>query len=310
MPLPRDIRTALAVLPPEEAKPEEAGPEKAGPAKAAPAKAAPEEASVEEPSVEGPVWPVTWRLLHTAPADGGWNMACDLALMAVAREHNVGVLRVYGWAQPTVSFGRNERLVGRLDADRLASRHLAGVRRPTGGRALLHDAEITYSVVLPVAQRTAWRGVYDHVNRALLAAVQTLGVAASIAPKTSPQTADDSVCFSGISAGEIAVGDRKLVASSVWRQNSAYLQHGSILVNDHQHELAAVLTGDAPSAKPAATLSELLATVPTREKFGAALAQAFTSYGIVDSWSIPESVAQEINALRQSLLLPSWLWRR
>lgn len=287
-----DIRSATAVLAPAEASAE-----------------ASVEASVEAP-VEASAWPASWRLLHTEAADGGWNMACDLALMAFARENNVGVLRVYGWAQPTVSFGRNERLVGRLNPERLASRHLAGVRRPTGGRALLHDAEITYSVVLPVATKTAWRGVYDNVNRALLAAVHTLGVAASIAPSTSPQTVENSVCFSGISAGEIAVDGRKLVASSVWRQNGAYLQHGSILVNDNQQELAAVLMGDAPSAKPAATLSELLATVPTREKFGAALAQAFAAYGIVDSWSIPESVAQEIDALRHSLLLPSWLWRR
>src|SRR3954466_12069034 len=91
-----------------------------------------------------------WRLLVTPPASGPENMALDEALMARAIETGEWVLRVYSWATPTLSLGRNQTARGRYDLGRIRERGLGVVRRPTGGRAILHDREITYSVTAPV----------------------------------------------------------------------------------------------------------------------------------------------------------------
>ena len=87
-----------------------------------------------------------WRLLHTPAAHGAFNMALDEALMTYARETGSWILRVYSWSTPTLSLGRNQTARGGYDVEALAKRAIDVVRRPTGGRAILHDHEITYAV--------------------------------------------------------------------------------------------------------------------------------------------------------------------
>src|SRR5438105_3962404 len=111
--------------------------------------------------------PLMWRLLQTVPATGAFNMALDEALMAYARETGTWVLRVYSWSSPTLSLGRNQRARGGYDPTRLAQQHIDVVRRPTGGRAILHDREITYSVAAPVADAGDLRESYARINRLL-----------------------------------------------------------------------------------------------------------------------------------------------
>ncbi|OYV73430.1 MAG: hypothetical protein B7Z72_02540 [Gemmatimonadetes bacterium 21-71-4] len=94
---------------------------------------------------------VRWRSLVSPPLPGVVNMAWDQALMARARRTGEAVLRVYAWAGPTLSLGRNQRARGAYDLGRAAARGVAIVRRPTGGRALLHHHEVTYSVTAPDA---------------------------------------------------------------------------------------------------------------------------------------------------------------
>ena len=91
-----------------------------------------------------------WRLLDTGARDGAWNMAADVALMERARRTGQTVFRAYAWSRPTLSFGRHESTRARFSAARIAAADLDTVRRPTGGRALLHDHEVTYSVTAPV----------------------------------------------------------------------------------------------------------------------------------------------------------------
>lgn len=251
-------------------------------------------------------------------------MACDLALMDVARNEGVGVLRVYEWAVPTVSFGRHERTAGVYSAEALAAAGLSAVRRPTGGRALLHAREVTYSVTLPVDHSLRWTATYDLVNACLLRAmlaldvpariVGSLAAASGITPAAAPaMDAAGPVCFSGIAQGELAVGDRKLVASSVWRERGAYLQHGSILIHDDQSRLAPFLGGGAPGPAPAAVLAELLPGVPDAELFAlveSALNQSFGDCGNAAKWSIPSEVLHDVGVKRTALIEPSWLWRR
>src|SRR3982750_2511955 len=90
-----------------------------------------------------------WRLLYTPGLSGVGNMALDGALLDRARECGETVLRVYGWRSPPRSFGRNQRARGLYDGDAAAARGIEVVRRPTGGRAVLHHREVTYSVTSP-----------------------------------------------------------------------------------------------------------------------------------------------------------------
>jgi lipoate-protein ligase A len=273
--------------------------------------------------------PENWRLLRTPPADGASNMATDLTLMDLARASGVGILRIYGWSQPTVSFGRNERTAGVYRANELSEAGLDVVRRPTGGRALLHAREVTYSVAMPISDQTRWLNAYDAVNLRLLRAMRSLGVPAHIAtgsarpsrevPDNAPSAPLPShdqglVCFSGIAQGEIAVGDRKLVASSVWRERGAYLQHGSILISDDQSRLGDLMAARMAKPEPAATLSEwipaeLSATAIT-DWVEIALQDAFGDCGKSVRWSIPSEVQQQVAVTRLALLQSTWLWRR
>src|SRR5437762_2701634 len=109
-----------------------------------------------------------WRLLRTLPASGAFNMALDEALMVYARETGSWVLRVYSWSSPTLSLGRHQKARGGYDLTRLAEHRIDVVRRPTGGRAILHDREITYSVTGPVADAGDLHESYARINRLLI----------------------------------------------------------------------------------------------------------------------------------------------
>src|SRR3954471_182370 len=116
-----------------------------------------------------------WRLLLSPPLGGPENMALDEALMARARRSGETVLRVYGWSSPTLSLGRNQRARGIYLADELERRGIGVVRRPTGGRALLHHREITYSVTAPCAHDGGLVAEYRRINLLLGSALGALG---------------------------------------------------------------------------------------------------------------------------------------
>ncbi len=190
-------------------------------------------------------------MLRTEPETGGWNMALDQALLERARRSGEGVWRCYAWSSPTVSFGRNESVAGRFDAASVSRAHLVAVRRPTGGRALLHGREVTYSATLPLDASIGWRDAYAEINQILLDALRALGVHATLCTAASSPAVrpDGPLCFEAPAVGEIAVGDAKLVGSAIWRERGAYLQHGSILLHDDQRVLF-------DAALPAGTLTE------------------------------------------------------
>ena len=166
-------------------------------------------------------------------------MALDQALLERARRSGEGVWRCYAWSSPTVSFGRNERVAHRFDANSVSRAGLTAVRRPTGGRALLHGRDVTYSATLPLDESIGWREAYAAINDILLNALRALGVNATLcSAESSPAVRPDGpLCFEAPAIGEIAVGQAKLVGSAVWRERGAFLQHGSILLHDDQYTL-------------------------------------------------------------------------
>src|SRR5687768_159926 len=190
----------------------------------------------------------TWRTLVTPPLSGAANMALDHALMERARRTGERVFRVYSWSQPTLSLGRHQMSRNRINTGAARKLGVTLVRRPTGGRALLHHREVTYSVTAALERDDSVRDWYESINVVLLRALRLMGVKAESAMPTGRTPLPGSAsCFIRADEGEIAVNGRKLVGSALLRQDGALLQHGSILLDDDQPLLAELLpVGEAP----------------------------------------------------------------
>lgn len=256
---------------------------------------------------------VRWRLLITPPLGAAENMALDEALMARARRSGEAVLRTYGWATPTLSLGRNQRARGAYDLEAIRARGVAVVRRPTGGRALLHAREVTYSVTAPAPGEVAVTTSYARINALLVRALATLGVRASPAPQSArAATPGPMPCFAEPSAGEIEHDGRKLVGSAQWREDGALLQHGSILVDDDQ-ALIAELMIEPPAASPApATLRAILGRAPAGAELHAALAGAVRTQedGGAEPLDLDAETRADAARLAERYRDAAWTWRR
>lgn len=173
-----------------------------------------------------------WRLLVTAPMNGALNMALDEALAESAGAgEGLPTLRFYQWAPPCLSLGRNQALA---EVDSEACRRLGYdiVRRPTGGRSILHTDELTYSVTGPAADPRLAGSILDSYLRlaqALELGLERMGLAVKKASGDTRAGADVSAaCFEAPSAYEITVNGRKLIGSAQSRRQGWVLQHGSL----------------------------------------------------------------------------------
>lgn len=258
-----------------------------------------------------------WRLLDTGARDGAWNMACDVALMARARRTGESVFRVYAWARPTLSFGRHEAARRHYDAGVISAAGVDVVRRPTGGRALLHHREVTYSITGPVVPGESLAGSVRRFNQLLLDALRALGVDAREAGKSHAMRPEGAACFAVPSAGELTLDGRKLVGSAQVRQDGALLQHGSILLDDDQARIAGFAAGPYLPPAPAASLREALGV---RAAYGPVRDALMQVVATADGARSPEAIAltpEEAlggspdldDALRQ-FRDAGWTWRR
>lgn len=190
-----------------------------------------------------------WRVIVDPPAGGAENMARDrLLLEELVAGDRPATLRFYGWTPACISLGLGQR-EDILDLDRLRRAGIDVVRRPTGGQALLHDDEVTYSVVAsqqdPVVGGTLMQS-YHAISQALIAGLAELGIDGVGAPcEPRPASGMTPVCFASASAEEVLVSGRKLLASAQWRSRGAFLQHGSLLLSDRQAELPRYLRDSA-----------------------------------------------------------------
>ena len=174
----------------------------------------------------------SWRLIVDGEVDGATNMAVDEAILnSVIDGTSPPTLRFYAWSPPCLSLGRSQHLA---EVDLAACR--AGgvdiVRRPTGGRSILHTDELTYSVALLQTDPRALGGIvegYRRLSEGLLAGLRSLGVDATQAsgPRT-PGSETTTVCFETPSDYEITVAGHKLVGSAQWRARGGVLQHGTL----------------------------------------------------------------------------------
>ncbi|HSF32749.1 MAG TPA: lipoate--protein ligase family protein [Candidatus Tectomicrobia bacterium] len=185
--------------------------------------------------MSGPPRP-QWRLLDTGAADGFTNMATDEAILDVfGAAGGLPTLRFYAWFPPALSLGYGQPIASNIDLTQCRALGIDVVRRPTGGRAVLHDHEVTYSVVLSADDRRAASGVlacYLTISQALIRGLFYLGIVAEVLPlrRAALLPSDDAsaVCFATPSSYEVAVAGRKVIGSAQRRAHGVIMQHGSV----------------------------------------------------------------------------------
>ncbi len=254
---------------------------------------------------------MTWRIVFDGAAAVAWNMACDAALLEAAQRDGTRTLRLYAWDAPTLSFGRHEPARRRYDRAAIEARGLAAVRRPTGGRAVLHHHEVTYSVTAPTETFGSLRDTYLEVHALIAAALRSLGAAVSLAPPRPAAGVGAGACFASAAGGEVvAAGGRKLVGSAQVRQARAFLQHGSILLSADQDMVASLTLG---ASDPSAAIG-LASLVPARTADWPTVAAALASVAQV-RWGarragLPAGVVARAATLRRTFADAAWTWRR
>jgi lipoate-protein ligase A len=235
----------------------------------------------------------TWRLVLSPPAPGAWNMAVDEAVLeAIGRGESPPTLRLYAWEPACLSLGYTQPC-GDADLARLAARGWDLVRRPTGGRAILHTDELTYAVIGPDQEPRLAGSVlesYRRLSAALLAALHLLDLPAEakasyaeakasyteakalyaeanafFAPSQAspgdtgqkePRRRKDPVCFEVPSNYEITAEGKKLIGSAQARRKEGVLQHGSLPLTGDLTRITQVLAfpDEAARAEAAARL--------------------------------------------------------
>jgi lipoate-protein ligase A len=255
---------------------------------------------------------VCWRVIDTPPAPGAWNMAVDEALAASVADGGAPVLRFYRWEPACLSLGRNQPARGRYDLEALAAAGIDVVRRPTGGRAVLHRRELTYSVAAPEGLLGGLREAYMAINRALVAGLRQLGVDARLQPAGGRAPVPSlAPCFAEPVEGEVVAGGRKLLGSAQRRLGSVVLQHGSLPLHDDQSRVAAFVVSPDPAADaPPATLAALLGREPAWEELTAALAAGWAeAFGARTCTSVlTETERARAAGAAERYASPAWTW--
>ncbi|HRW06550.1 MAG TPA: biotin/lipoate A/B protein ligase family protein [Caldilineaceae bacterium] len=269
----------------------------------------------------------TWRLIvEEAPRSGAANMAVDQAIaLACAQGDSPPTLRFYRWQPPAVSLGRHQPLAD-IDQRAVAERGYEIVRRSTGGRAILHTDELTYSVAAPSGEPRVQGGVMDaylRLSNALVCGLQRLGLRADKAGGDVRAGKDVSAaCFEVPSAYEITAHGRKLLGSAQSRRANYVLQHGSLPLVGDIGRLIDVLALSDQEAEPlrtqliqhACTLADALGVEATNpavqfETVAKALVQGFSEtlhLTFQPGHLTPQELQVTARLIREQYANPTW----
>ena len=187
---------------------------------------------------------MAWRYMNTGHRSGIENMNLDVLLADQVRNGAPPVLRLYGWNPHAISIGMNQRFED-FDPERLSDAGL-DIVRPTGGMAILHANELTYSVSMPLGTLSL-REAYRFINEALLHGLRLLGISAELSAasdnfRESYRNPGSVPCFSTSAKCEIQAQGKKLLGSAQRRYGSAVLQHGSLLLGPEHMDIAEYLS--------------------------------------------------------------------
>ena len=227
-----------------------------------------------------------WRLLITPPARGAWNMAVDEAILEHVQAGggaSLPTLRLYAWDPACLSLGHAQPYSD-VDVRRLSERGWDVVRRPTGGRAILHIDELTYSVIAPNDEPIVAGTVLESYNRlaqALVVAVKHLELPVEMKEgKTEGNSIPNPICFEVPSTYEITVGGKKLIGSAQARKKEGVLQHGSLPLTGDLARICQALVFENDAARADASKRLLMRAATVESALGRAVrwedsAQAF-----------------------------------
>ena len=253
---------------------------------------------------------LSWFLLEDEEPSPGWqNMALDQGLLDLAHETSSGFLRLYRWDPPCLSFGRNEPALRRYDRERIERLGLDVVRRPTGGRAVWHASELTYAVAAPLASFGSAPRAYRAIHRLLAATLARLGVETDLAPAPGgPVSLASGPCFSRAVGGELLLDRRKVVGSAQLVEGGAFLQHGTLQLEDTQavvRELSG--TGAAAPSAPGWDSTSGLGFGELAD----AVAQAARAWpGTWTRIEIDSRLREAARIHEGQFRSPEWTWRR
>ena len=228
----------------------------------------------------------SWRIIQDSLGDGALNMITDRAILMSCNEGRVpATLRLYGWQRPTLSIGYSQEISQYIDLESCERNNIPVVRRFTGGRALLHQYEMTYSVIAPIPHPDFpgnLRGSFEKISKAILESLRIGGIkGATVAEKNSIRDVSgrSPACFSMANHCEITVRGKKLVGSAQRRLRSAFLQHGSVIL-DMDPKLTHTLLKYSSEAQKQAVLDSLVSNTTSLKQ----LLQKNLANGEVNQW--------------------------
>jgi lipoyl(octanoyl) transferase len=184
-----------------------------------------------------------WFLLDSKTSSSIYNMALDEALLDYVEKVSIPVLRFYKWERPTLSLGYFQKVENTVDLEQLKRKNFDLIRRPTGGRAVLHDKEITYSITIPINNSLCNLSIlesYDLLCKPIVSAINNLGLKAYISEEDD-RTINSPSCFAAPTFKDIKIRSKKIVGSAQMRDKRGILQHGSILMNVSLEDIFDVL---------------------------------------------------------------------
>ena len=268
-----------------------------------------------------------WRLVITPPARGAWNMALDESILEHAqagRRASLPTLRLYAWDPACLSLGHAQPFAD-VDMTRLKERGWEVVRRATGGRAILHTDELTYSVIAPNDEPRVAGSVLESYNRlaqALLLGVKNLELSVEMKEgKANGNSTPNPVCFEVPSTYEITVDGKKLIGSAQARKKEGMLQHGSLPLTGDLTRICQTLVFENETTREDASKRLLARATTVESALGRAVswetaAQAFihafeAQLGLsFERGDVTESESRRANELvKEKYIHPSWTER-
>lgn len=185
-----------------------------------------------------------WDLIvDNTPCSGSWNMAVDEFLFRSLSEMTQTYLRFYQWEKPTVSLGYFQKIQNVLDIDFCRKNGIGIVRRITGGKLVLHNKEVTYSLCSSDVETftSTVDDSYRKISESLICGLGKMGLEAVLADKTPLSYAKGNLpCFSFSARNEIKVGGKKIIGSAQKRTGSKFIQHGSLPIEEDEDLLMSV----------------------------------------------------------------------
>ena len=192
---------------------------------------------------------IEWRVIVSEKLSSAMNMAIDETILnGIIAGTSPPTIRFYDWLFPTASYGYNQSWEKELDLELVRKNNFDYVRRPTGGRLVLHYDEVTYAVIAPAVDQLSGNVIqsYSEISRALREGFLLMGLDVDLERgelSTQHQRENLNPCFTSSSRYELKYMNKKIAGSAQFRKKNVILQHGSILLNHDQSKVADILPG-------------------------------------------------------------------